>query len=128
MPVESDRSGNSTRGSLNYLSGLSAEDAVARTFETSQHEVLERRWRGRSGEVDLILRGRDGLVFVEVKKAETHSAAAERLTPAQIGRIMSAAAEYAEIAAPGSLTPIRIDAALVDGQGRIEVLRNISIL
>jgi putative endonuclease len=110
------------------LSGLSAEDAVADLYDRSGCEVIEQRWRGLAGEVDLICRDGDTLIFVEVKAAACLDRAACHLTPSQISRIMSAAEEYAGCQPAGLLTPIRLDAALVDGQGRIEVIENISLL
>lgn len=111
-----------TRGRLAYLSGALAEDSVARVLERRGMVILARRWRGKAGEIDLIAREGDCLVFVEVKRSSSHEDAAFRLGAAQQGRIMRAALEYCEAAGQASLPDMRFDAALVDAQGRVEIL------
>ncbi|WOI56940.1 YraN family protein [Palleronia sp. LCG004] len=105
----------------NHLSGGAAEEQVARWYADAGHEVLARRWRGRSGEIDLVCRVGSAIVFVEVKRAATHARAAERIGPRQIARILSAASEYLEGMPDGQRTETRFDAALVDGAGQIEI-------
>ena len=111
-------------GATSYHGGLAAEHAVARRYEGAGHVIAARRWRGRGGEIDLIARGGGRTVFVEVKSAATHAAAAARLGPRQIARIYDSAAEYMDTLPDGALSEVRFDVALVDGMGRIEVLEN----
>lgn len=111
-----------TRGRLAYLSGTLAEDSVARILEARGITVLARRWRGKAGEIDLICQDGPCLIFVEVKQSATHAEAAQRLGAAQQGRIMQAALEYCDGHGHVPLPEMRFDAALVDGQGRVEVL------
>ncbi len=110
------------RGRMAHLSGILAEDSVARLLEYKGLTILARRWRGKAGEIDLIARDGDCLVFVEVKQSATHEDAAHRLGAAQQGRIMRAALEYCEAMGQAPLPEMRFDAALVDGQGRVEIL------
>ncbi|MGA0777375.1 MAG: YraN family protein [Gemmobacter sp.] len=107
-----------------HLAGQSAESAVARHYAQKGYALERSRWRGLSGEIDIILRRGADIVFVEVKSARTQAEAAERLTLRQMRRIWSAASEFLEGEPAGGLTPARIDAALVDRQGRIEILEN----
>ena len=74
--------------------------------------------------IDLILRDKDELVFVEVKKARSHAQAAERVTPRQVGRILRSASDYLRGEPAGQMTPCRVDVALVDVFGRVEILHN----
>lgn len=106
------------------LCGRAAEDAVAAHFLRAGARVVARRWRGRSGEIDLVLREGAAHVFVEVKRAAGHAAAAARLGPRQAARIMAAALEYLADDPRGQDAEMRFDVALVDGIGRIEVLAN----
>nr|WP_217434078.1 YraN family protein [Leisingera sp. ANG59] len=106
------------------MAGEAAEEIVARHYENRGYTVAERRWRGAGGEIDLILRSPDGLVFVEVKHSTTSAAAALRITPRQAERIYASAGQYLESEPEGQLTPVRFDAALVDGTGAVEIIEN----
>lgn len=112
------------RGRLACLSGRMAEDAVAARYEAAGCAVLESRWRGQAGEIDLIIRDGEDIVFVEVKKSATHAAASLRLDRRQMDRICVAALEYADRIDGGRPVPMRFDAALVDEIGRIDVIQN----
>ena len=125
--LENPRLENQRRGRLNYHAGLAAEDVAAMHYETTGYAVLERRWRGIGGEIDLICRGADGFVFVEVKKADNFANAACHLSFAQLNRIALAAEEYIGTVANAPLTPMRLDLAMVNGTGEIETLENLTL-
>jgi putative endonuclease len=108
-------------GARAYLSGCAAEEAVARTYADQDYDLMEVRWRGQSGEIDLVFRKNDVFVFVEVKKARSFDAAAQRLGRAQAKRIHGAAAEYVAQAPMGQLTDMRFDLALCNQSGEIEI-------
>ncbi|RJL13346.1 hypothetical protein C9E82_14845 [Paracoccus siganidrum] len=112
------------RGRMAQLAGVMAEDAVLARYVSAGYELLARRWRGRAGEIDLILRQGECIIFVEVKQSVSHAAAAERLGRAQMNRICLAACEFCGGQPRGQLTEMRMDVALVDGVGRIEILEN----
>lgn len=112
------------RGQVAHLSGRAAEDRVTADYLARGYDLAETRWRGRSGEVDLIFSSGGGFVFVEVKKSRSFARAAEALRPAQMRRIAAAAEEYLGRRGLPLMTDLRFDAALVDGDGRIEVLEN----
>ncbi|MDX5351046.1 MAG: YraN family protein [Paracoccaceae bacterium] len=101
-----------------------AEDVVLRHYLRQGAALLASRWRGGGAEIDLILRQGADIVFVEVKKAATHALAAERLGRAQMDRICVAAGCFFDKSGLSPLTPMRFDAALVDGQGRVEIIPN----
>lgn len=111
----------------NYHAGLSAELAVARHYLDRGAQLRETRWRGRCGEIDLILSEGDRVVFVEVKKSRTHAAAVQRITARQLGRILRSAEDYLGHCPKGALTEARLDVALVDAQGVIEIIPNASM-
>jgi len=56
--------------------------------------VLVRRWRTPVGEIDLVARRGELVVFVEVKSRRTLAAAAEAITPAQRRRVARAATHF----------------------------------
>jgi putative endonuclease len=112
------------RGQINHHAGLAAEAQVADHFLRAGLPVRERRWRGPGGEIDLICGDETGLVFVEVKKGRDHAGALARVTARQLDRIRASAEAYAALMPRGSLTDMRIDLALVDSAGRIEIVEN----
>ena len=112
-------------GRRNYLAGLAAEESVSRDYQTRGYRIAARRWRGSRGEIDLVAREGDGLVFVEVKKARDFAQAAQRLTRAQMRRIWGAASEFLAGEPNGQLTPVRFDVALVNNAGQMQVIENV---
>ena len=71
---------NAHQGQVNYLAGLVAEDIVARNYEDRGLRILKTRFRGRRGEIDLIVQDGQTTVFVEVKHSRSHASAALRVT------------------------------------------------
>ena len=71
-------------GSTSYHAGLAAEDQVADFYRRSGCDVTHRRWRGQGGEIDLVARDGDNVVFVEVKKSRDFARAAESLSLRQM--------------------------------------------
>ncbi|SFD60490.1 putative endonuclease [Sulfitobacter brevis] len=112
------------RGEMAYQAGLSAEHRVAQDYERRGFAIARRRWRGRQGEIDLILRDGAGLIFVEVKQSRSFARAAESLTVRQMRRIYAAAEEYLGGEPAGSLTDVRFDVAIVDGAGQTQIIEN----
>lgn len=97
---------------------------MARFYQQSGRAIAGRRWRCQWGEIDLIAREGDRVVFIEVKKAATHAKAAERLGHRQIQRLFSAASVFLDGEPRRGLTEARFDVALVDATGRVEILEN----
>lgn len=112
------------RGTHGNLAGRSAEDAVARTYARRGTPIAHERWRAVSGEIDLIARDGEQVVFVEVKKSKSFYRAATRLGRRQMDRICAAATEFVAGEPRGQLTDIRFDLALVDGQGAVHIIEN----
>lgn len=112
------------KGAVACSAGRMGEDSVCRDYLARGYVLVESRWRGASGEIDLILRKGEEFVFVEVKKSALHARAAERIDRRQIDRICNAALEFCAGLASGMLTLMRFDAALVDQVGRVEIIEN----
>ncbi|AOZ68556.1 hypothetical protein LPB142_03845 [Rhodobacter xanthinilyticus] len=112
-------------GARSYYAGLAAEGQVANLYERAGHRIAAHRWRGRyGGEIDLIARDGDTVIFVEVKQAKTHAWAAERLSQRQMQRICLSAEEFIAREFGAANINVRFDLALVDEMGRIEILEN----
>ena len=121
--AEHPRRARRARGAMANAAGDAAERSVARDYERRGFSVA-RRWRGPGGEIDLIARNADGVVFVEVKKSRSIAEAAIRLSRRQMDRICASAAAFLAGEPMGQLTNARFDVALVDGQGGFEVIEN----
>lgn len=114
----------SERGRTGYHAGIEAERSVARYYLRRGYKFAAHRFRGRGGEIDLVLRRVDQVIFVEVKQSRSHSRAAERLLPNQMARLFDAASEFVAGEPAGQDTNMRFDVALVDGTGRVEIIEN----
>lgn len=116
-----------TRGALAYQSGLQAEQAVCADYLARGHRLCEKRWRGRAGEIDLIFEQSGTYIFVEVKSSSTLARAAQSLSARQLARICASAEDYISHTAKGFLTDMRVDVALVDQMGALEIHENASM-
>lgn len=109
---------------MSHHAGEAAEQQIAQDYERRGFEIAKRRWRGSAGEIDLVTRGNDGLVFVEVKKSRDFARAAEHLSARQMQRISDTAAEFLAGEPDGMMTNVRFDVALVDGTGQYQIIEN----
>ena len=107
--------------------GNLGEAAVERYLRERGCTVLDRQWRCRYGELDLVARDSQGTVcFVEVKLRGPGFAALPRdaVTPGKRRRLRTAAALWLEAHAPDA--PARFDVAEVyaarNGELRVEYL------
>lgn len=123
-PISRVQDRRRARGALSYAKGQAAEQQVAQYYSRRGARLLFHRWRGKAGEIDLVFEDSGEILCVEVKSSATHADAANLLKQMQIKRLLRATEEFIGTSPQGSLTPTRIDVALVDRQGRIEILEN----
>jgi putative endonuclease len=92
--------------------GARAEDLCAELLRASGLRVLERNWRCRHGEIDLIAEEGGTLVFAEVRmrSGSGYGGAAESVTGAKRSRLLAAAKLYLTRRAEA---PCRFDVFLV---------------
>lgn len=108
-----DRGRDDTRDRRrNDRRGRSAETIAAWYLRAKGYKVLARRIRTAVGEIDIIARKGDSLVFVEVKARRTLDSAIFALHPAALRRIEAASRVLAARYSKGCTTT-RIDAVLV---------------
>jgi putative endonuclease len=109
--------------------GAAAEAMAAEFLVARGLAILARNYRCRSGEIDLIARDRDTLVFVEVRlrSSAAFGGAAASITAAKRRRIARAARHY--LATLGREPPCRFDAILFDAPDaqRIEWLKDVEL-
>lgn len=112
------------RGQLAHATGLAAEGQVLRHYLRAGLDIVAQRWRGQGAEIDLIARDGDRYVFIEVKAARSLATAATRLSMRQMRRLAAAAEEFLCGVSGGLGNELRFDVALVDRQGRIDIVEN----
>jgi putative endonuclease len=102
--------------------GAAAEDLAARFLAERKLKLIDRNYRIRGGEIDLICRDGGTVVFVEVRlrKRADYGGAAASITPAKQARLILAAQHW--LARHGE-APCRFDCVLMDGDN-IEWLRD----
>ena len=100
------------------------EDAAGAWYLQQGYEIVQRNWRCRTGEIDLICRRGRVLVICEVKARTTDRFGSpfEAVTPAKCRRLRRLASLYLAEAQPGT-SVVRFDVAAVK-DGRVEVLED----
>jgi putative endonuclease len=98
--------------------GALAEDAAAGFLTGRGFKLLERNYRCRFGEIDLIMRDGRMLVFVEVRYRRNNSfgGAVESITAGKREKLLRAARHY--MAARKEFPACRFDAVLLNGDTR----------
>jgi putative endonuclease len=102
--------------------GVSGEDLAAAWYRDRGYEILDRNWRCRQGELDLVARNGRQVVFCEVKHRTGlgFGTPAEAITYEKKQRIRFLAARWQQAAKPRP-GAIRFDVvAVLDGE--VEVL------
>lgn len=105
------------------------EDEAARLLKKKGYTILERNFRGRFGEIDIVAREGDTLVFVEVK-ARTNlnfGSAKEAIGLRKRRHIIRASLEYLNRNPGGGDEAIRYDVVTVEKRGEgfeTELIRN----
>lgn len=98
--------------------GGSDESLAAAFLEREGLKILERNYRCRFGEIDIVATAGGILVFVEVRarRSEDYGGAAASITAAKRRRLLAAARHY--LAARGAERACRFDAVLIRGEER----------
>ncbi len=107
-------------------SGSEAETAACDYLEAKGMQVVKRNFRARGGEVDVVGREGDTLVFVEVRYREDDGLGTPEETVDRVKRLKVAAAARAYVSriAPASWKEARFDVVAVVGTGPDRVIRH----
>jgi putative endonuclease len=100
---------------LHLIKGKSGEQLAQRHLEQQGLRHLESNYRCRSGEIDLIMRDGDCLVFVEVRyrKDSRFGSACESVTYNKQRKLLASANHYLQRA--GGSSPCRFDVVGISG-------------
>jgi putative endonuclease len=76
------------------------ERVAAAHLEATGYRIIDRNFRVREGEIDIIAQRGETLVFVEVRtrRGDAKGTAAESVTPAKAAKLVAAAQAYAQTA------------------------------
>lgn len=83
-------------GLLNRFIGKKGEDTATLFLKKKHYKILERNYRCRTGEIDIIAKDGRYVVFVEVKECKDDKLGmpSEYVTPSKQRKIISAARNY----------------------------------
>lgn len=84
------------KGKYNKITGQCGEDAAAQLLKKKGIKVIERNYKNKIGEIDIIARDKENLVFVEVKtrSSEKFGTPAEAVTYYKKQKIVNTARVY----------------------------------
>lgn len=105
---------NTTRPSVAARLGKRGEDIAAEYLLARGYDVIERNWRCRAGEIDIVARQENSLVLVEVKTRSSLSAGHpfEAITATKMARLRALAGLWCA-AQNHTFSSVRIDAIAV---------------
>jgi putative endonuclease len=98
------------------IEGQAGEDEALAYLSQNGLTLIERNFRCKGGEIDLIMQHGDTLVFVEVRKRadQRHGGAAASVTTAKQRRLIIAAQNYLQ--RYRNFPPSRFDVIAIDGE------------
>ena len=107
----------------NGARGREGESRAAQFLESSGYRIVRRNLRLPGGEIDLVCRDGDTIVFVEVKwrTSNRFGSAISAVDARKRATLRRLAADYVQIVAPNAL--VRFDVVAVDGE-RMSLHRN----
>ncbi len=96
---------------LNRSTGRAGEDIAARTLRDKGYTLLERNFSNKFGEIDIIAKDKNVLVFVEVKTkiGLDFGLPEEQISRGKLSRIRNMATMYLK----GGSVPCRIDVVAI---------------
>jgi putative endonuclease len=107
-----------------------AETIAKRHLLLSGYTLLAENYSVRGGEIDLVMKDREVIVFIEVRQRakETHGTAAETITPRKLQKLRKTALSFLVETFERDDLPVRFDAVLITGTEKaykLEHLENI---
>ncbi|MDB5977605.1 MAG: YraN family protein [Nevskia sp.] len=106
------------------LRGAEAEARAQRHLEQHGLKLVTRNWRCPGGELDLVMRDKDTLVLVEVRKRSRsdYGDAFASVHGRKRGRLIHAAKMFLVAHPQYTRSPVRFDVVAVDGNDAVEWL------
>ncbi|MBS3964039.1 MAG: YraN family protein [Methylomonas sp.] len=113
------------RKAKHLQTGDAAEQRALAHLEHQGLSLVERNFRCKLGELDLVMRDGEALVIVEVRfrKSEHFGGALASVTPQKQARIVAATQHYVIIKRLNALA-VRFDVVALAGDGQIQWIKN----
>lgn len=112
-------------GIAEYIFGKNSEDEACRYLKKLGFSIIERNFRSKFGEIDIVATDTNGtLCFIEVKATSKDYDATYRLTPSKYNKIVKTIKFY--ILRNEIKSDFQID-FLVINKSKFELIRNISL-
>ncbi len=111
--------------------GNKGEDLACKYLQKQGYKILERNYRIRGGEIDVVAKDKDTLVFVEVKTRYSHEYGLplESMTPWKIRSLLKTARFYIQKIGWGDreyrLDFVGVDFAESQDNPKIDIIKNI---
>ena len=104
--------------------GEQAEEQAYLFLKSKGFKPVQRNYRCKSGEIDLIMEDEGTLVFIEVRyrKTDRYGSAMESITTRKQNRIIAATHSY--LSANRSDQPVRFDVVAISGDNSINWIPN----
>ena len=120
MRVSANASGTQTMN----RNGMQAEDLALAFLLERGLRLRTRNYTCRLGEIDLVLEEGNTVVFVEVRqrRSQNFGGAAESITVRKRTKLLATARHF--LARQRTLPACRFDAVLVDGEGKVQWIRD----
>jgi putative endonuclease len=105
--------------------GRTGEALAAAWYESNGFRILDRNWRTRSGELDLVATRHDLVVFCEVKTRTTRrfGTGADAVGWDKQRRVRAMAVQWLQLS-DRHYAEVRFDVADVDGRGHVHVIED----
>jgi putative endonuclease len=107
------------------LSGDAAEDAALALLQSNGLRLVQRNYRARRGEIDLVMQDGEVLVYVEVRfrSDDGHGDGLDSVSASKRSRLINAARQYAQEHPPVARMAQRFDVVAL-GAGGLRWVRN----
>lgn len=112
---------------LNHKEGARGEDIALRFLQQHGCRLIARNWHCPFGEIDLIVKNGNMILFVEVKyrAGQGFGGAAYSITPSKVLKLRKSAEHYLQQHGL-SHAPCRLDAVLIQGNDEPQWIHNIT--
>lgn len=123
---KSNKAAREQKKQQSYDRGVMVERWAARLMRLGGFDILCERYKAKGGEIDLICRKEDMVVFLEVKYRSSLEDALYAITPRNQARIVAAASTYLAQFPDETISTYRFDAMVfAKGRGAVPLWRHI---